>query len=125
MTDREKLIKLLRSDMCKDVCCYECEYENNDKGCIEHIKQNTVDHLIANGVTFAKDTNVPSWIPLTERYPEENKRVLLWCKEDGVNIGCYTGFGPFRVLLWEPHIIPDRPTHWMPLPEPPKEDNRD
>ena len=107
MTDRERLLQIL------NVAIFPHE-------CVDPLEAVT-DYLLDNGVTFAKDTNVPSWIPLTERYPEENKRVLLWCKEDGVNIGCYTGCGPFRVRLWEPHIIPDRPTHWMPLPEPPKE----
>lgn len=114
MTDRAKLIARLNAS-------FEMQYSK--RGLLTG--QHTADDLISYGVTFAKDTNVPSWIPLTERYPEENKRVLLWCKEDGVNIGCYTGYGPFRVRLWEPHIIPDRPTHWMPLPEPPKEDNHD
>lgn len=49
---REKLIELLGGDMCQDLCCCECEYETDDKGCIEELKQRMADHLIAHGVTI-------------------------------------------------------------------------
>lgn len=51
MTDREKLIELLGGDMCKGCYCEDCEHENNEKSCIEHIKRRMADHLIAHGVT--------------------------------------------------------------------------
>lgn len=55
---REKLIELLGGDMCKDCYCEDCEYEHDEKSCIEHIKRKMADHLIANGVTIATDNNV-------------------------------------------------------------------
>ena len=51
MADREKLIELLGGDMCKGCYCEDCEHENNEKACIEHIKSKMADHLISNGVT--------------------------------------------------------------------------
>ena len=54
MTEREKLIKLLGGDMCKGCCCYDCEYDTDEKGCIEEIKRKMADHLIDNGVTLPK-----------------------------------------------------------------------
>ena len=51
MADREKLIELLGGDMCKGCYCDECEHENNEKACIEHIKSRMADHLISHGVT--------------------------------------------------------------------------
>lgn len=50
MTDREKLIELIQSAV---------------DGCATYWAGLIADHLIDNGVTFAKDTNVPSkghWI---------------------------------------------------------------
>ena len=51
------------------------------------------------------------WIPATERLPDIGKDVLIYSKEDGVDVDYYGGdmFGYWNV------------THWMPLPEPPKE----
>ena len=52
MTDREKLIKLLE-------CCVEENVETDDGFVgVWVMYGNIADHLIANGVTFAKDTNV-------------------------------------------------------------------
>lgn len=97
-------------------------------------------HLIANGVTFAEDTNVPTngvtiqrWIPVTERFPENNRPVLVYLKnytiQGGyvVHIGSYDTAG-FWFLRTQPGIasFPVREwvvTHWMPLPEAPKGDD--
>lgn len=63
------------------------------------------------------------WIPVTERLPELGERVLC---TDGVAV-----FEQYRVELSCVYGIWDRfgmrspmqeVTHWMPLPEPPKED---
>lgn len=52
------------------------------------------------------------WIPVTERLPDVGVVVLVYSKFDGVCVDYYGGdaFGYFDV------------THWMPLPEPPKEE---
>ena len=77
--------------------------------------EKVADHLIANGVTFAKDNNVPSkWIPVTERLPETNERVLI-CSELG-NQYVAQHFGG-RFYVDGTNI---KTSHWMPLPEPPK-----
>ena len=105
----------------------------------EHSKRQIADHLIANGVTFAKDINVPSkWIPVTERLPEKNgdylafessnifrsTRVLSFAK-DGRKIDKYDFRDEWKNVWYRydsewGHITIDRVTHWMPLPEPPK-----
>lgn len=78
------------------------------------------DMLIDNGVTIAKDNNVPSkWIPVSEP-PKEKGR--YWC-----NVKSFSFPGRYyqTVLKWddgfiEGSIYTDDVTHWMPLPEPPK-----
>lgn len=80
------------------------------------------DRLIANGVTFATDTNVgDKWISVKDRLPEEADRYLC-------NIKSFAFPGLFyqAILKYdkhgfqEGHIYTDDVTHWMPLPEPPK-----
>ena len=111
MTDREKLIALLHEagQRCGDIECYdgeECEYAGEINGCMAFI----ADHLIANGVV------VQRWIPVTERLPEDGQTV----------IACVTHrFGDKSIIpmvFWhESYFHWQDVTHWMPLPEPPKE----
>ena len=61
---------------------------------------------------------VQRWIPVTERVPEENVRVLVHISGKR----SYTTLDTDRLqyrnwVRWGNEV-----THWMPLPEPPKED---
>ncbi len=91
------------------------------------------DHLIANGVTFAKDTDVPSkWISVEDGLPE-----LIPCNagtsySEAVNV--LTSGRKVLTAIWNgTEFITDaefweaegeKVTHWapvpLPLPEPPK-----
>ena len=62
------------------------------------------------------------WIPVTKRFPNTGAVVLTFSNKDGVNIGKYVGYGAFVVRKWDINSKPSRTTHWMPLPEPPKEE---
>lgn len=120
MTDRENLIELLET--------------------IPHPQRLYpdlfVDSLIANGVT------VQGWIPVTEQKPEESNAVGFYVDEHisfttvlvcggqkGVTIANrlnvhLTGI-PYldehSTMGWEWSKGHEDCTHWMPLPEPPKE----
>ena len=69
---------------------------------------------------------VPRWIPVDERLPEDRSDVLVvayWHERWGV----YMGWCAPERAEWSVHIgIGDRNdvavTYWMPLPEPPKEE---
>ena len=69
---------------------------------------------------------LPRWIPVTERLPEDRSDVLVvayWHERWGV----YMGWCAPERVAWSVHIgIGDRSdiavTHWMPLPEPPEEE---
>lgn len=106
MTDREKLVELIG----------QVQY-------LGGLELALADHLIANGVTFAKDTNVHSWIPVTERMPHQFVSVLAcipcehplpMVKEAYFADGCWAT----RMAIFSDKDV----SHWMPLPEPPKED---
>lgn len=60
---------------------------------------------------------VPRWIPVEERLPEEKQRVIVRCERVGTSVGW---------ILWGNWMTDIGPgagkvTHWMPLPEAPKE----
>lgn len=104
MNDREKLIDLFNSFYGADPMYYGVEADA------------LADHLIANGVT------VQRWIPVTERLPEKEGRYLC-VKRIGKSGAVYVTMmnGDSYGFSME-HIYTDEVTHWMPLPEPPKED---
>lgn len=72
-------------------------------------------HYLRKAVT---DNNVGSkWIPVTERLPENNTRVVV-CYNNPID-------GEKTVssdVFWKGHWVRfgETVTHWMPLPEPPK-----
>ena len=115
MTDREKLIELL------------CDYFS---GCITSDVK-LADYLLDNGVTFATGTNDGGkWIPVTERLPEKNGEYLCrYVFDDVFDMPFYQALYYYAVEK-RPHFQHEleggspkmKVTHWMPLPEPPKEE---
>jgi hypothetical protein len=133
MTDREKIVEIL-----KQACRFSCgeEYcKHHHERCVGR----SADFLIANGVTFATDTNVGSkWISVEDRLPE-NGRYLVFQKsfisgghcDFATFTQCYSGLlgDPMNgKQLWYKYdgeygdYEVTNVTHWMPLPKPPKED---
>lgn len=112
MTDREKLVELMQ-DGGNPVWGW---FPNNET------MIQLADYLISNGVTVAKSATVEGkWIPVSEppeKYRNEYGELIpfLVC-EKGTEY-------PFRGLYdgktWGDGFISIYPTHWMPLPEPPK-----
>ena len=64
---------------------------------------------VGNGVTVQK------WIPVSERLPEDDSHVLVARKNGDVDTDMYIK------SWWKVDPVERRVTHWMPLPEPPKE----
>ena len=109
MTDRDRLIELLNGKSIDTVA--DAEY--------------VADHLIANGVT------VNEWRPASE--PPKEEGMYLCINEDGIHFEAYYSeiyeeFGidsaiydpqtlGFLDTEWQGYSV----THWMPLPQPPKE----
>ena len=60
------------------------------------------------------------WIPATERVPDDEVDVLL--VTDNPNTGVWIGYRLEGLWIWDcGGAIQDTVTHWMPLPERPKE----
>ena len=122
MNDKEKLVELLTE-------FYGCDpmYYGDDALAIAH-------YLVDRGVT------VPQWISVNDRLPEEDKDYLVitndfgsrqgvdirWFAKDGETVDEYELAG--QKCLWYfydseyGYVSTNSVTHWMPLPEPPKEE---
>ena len=120
MDVREKLVELLAGCPCESDCegmIGSCPNRKNGN-CNEIFKlsycavSKLAKHLIANGVT------VQEWIPVTERLPNhwEDVLVRLQCGDCVVAVRS----GLIWRVRWNNTLLDREPTHWMPLPQPPK-----
>ena len=134
MTDREKLIELLHKGVrCPGTVdglgCSDCPHHSDDDPCDAYGA--TADMLIAHGVT------VQEWISVKDRLPEDDlpkdtKRRMIRClvyTDKGTVKPCvrqrWEHFnGKMQPWMWNKDLYA-KPTHWMPLPKPPKEDKND
>lgn len=63
---------------------------------------------------------MPKWISVDERLPEDGQRVVAICENGMAGIMDYKDDGtPFAARIFGCYF--SNITHWMPLPEPPKE----
>ena len=123
MDVREKLVELLTE-------FYGCDpmYYNVDALAI-------ADHLVSNGVT------VQEWVSVNDRLPENDGSYLVtmnsfggrkyidvrWFAKDGEAVNEYELAGQENVWYYHDsewgYISIDSVTHWMPLPQLPKEND--
>lgn len=88
-----------------------------------------VEKLIAAGVTFAADNNVShKWISVKDQLPEPETTVLA-VRHYHVAIFTYRydKYGDLEFMYMDDcgywcKVMRPKITHWMPLPEPPKEE---
>lgn len=71
-----------------------------------------------------KDINVHSWISVDERLPEPFHSVLVHMPQETPCPTVHEGYRTNDGCWYSAHFVRefDEVTHWMPLPEPPKED---
>lgn len=121
---RKKLIELIR----------KADKEDYTSATQDQHYEFMADHLIANGVTIQR------WIPVSERLPDEDGKYLvfeqsggrtvtsvLWFAKDARKVDRYDFRGRWKNAWYEydsewGHYTVDSVTHWMPLPQPPKEE---
>lgn len=96
-----------------------------DKDLIAEVRSSALAHEFADRNIilelcrrYENRCNHGAWILVTERLPEEHQPVLFCRKGGNVDAGCRIESG-----WWKSYGIKVKSvTHWMPLPEPPKED---
>jgi len=74
--------------------------------------------LASAGSVANRQAIIDGWIPATERMPEDGVVVLAW-QGKRVVFG-YARDGDWIDTLYG-WVIPNGPSHWMPLPQPPCE----
>ena len=120
MTDRERVIKALEYCAPGNKPCDGCPMKDNCKGtangamaaAIKLLKEQEQEKL----TDFDKAPTVGEWISAKDRLPEEDSSVLVWEKQGFAFVDWYK-FGVWQLGAENRAII----THWMPLPDPPKE----
>ena len=108
MDVREKLIELLQNA--------KAAMKSENLSCDIARNMFVVDFMMSNGVT------VQEWISVDDRLPENiANRVLVVCeRSNGVFYAHYEK--PFWINLETDKPFISTVTHWIPLPEPPKEE---
>lgn len=111
MAELEKVIKGIDICLPRCHCGEDCPYYN--AGCMEQLKEDALALLKAQE---------PKWISVKDRLPEHGKRYLIYATSEGgknhrITTAAYGGHFALsgRCAYW-------KVTHWMPLPEPPKEE---
>lgn len=131
----DDLVKALRETDFGDTCVL-CEHEDMCKGndCIIIQAADAIEELQAIVEGYESSTNmalvekdgetviefVPKWIPVEERLPEPFENILVANKRGkhyDIDKGWWNGSFFDRCAKGGYHNV----THWMPLPEPPKE----
>lgn len=82
---------------------------------LEQIVADFTKRTVQFEAQLGKDINVPRWISVEERLPEKEERVLFFAEEPRLTMD--TAFG-----WWVNTTNRYKITHWMSLPNPPKED---
>ena len=67
---------------------------------------------------------LPMWIPVTERLPDAGERVLCYCRANIYEVMKMRTDGAWvhNDKVYDSAYMSGFVTHWMPLPEPPKEE---
>lgn len=77
-------------------------------------------------VKTAPTIPAPQWISVEDRLPEESKEVLIYLPEyNSVETASLFTIPSLNLKEWtqdEDAFMLDEVSHWMPMPEPPKED---
>lgn len=128
---REKLVELL-AEKCMATCKERKGHVCSAKYCRQNKEDCTgyyADHLIANGVCLEEKQATSDWISVEEMLPVPYVNVLVTRKSlfgnyRFVGIECITyNHGEARVWGNDHKGWKTEVTHWMLLPEPPKENN--
>ena len=111
---------------CEDTGCDECKFANDCRD----MKPGYEIARNALALIERLEAQVPRWIGVEERFPEKlngNNQIYITEEVIGFDGEC-AYIGQYKVYKYDGHwtffdgnFFRDDITHWMPLPEPPKE----
>lgn len=113
-----ELVKILRGCSNIGYVCEECPANLDGEDCDGRLAKLQAADMLEK-LAAEKDAKKPEWISVKDRLPENTEFVFV------TNADCKSvnrGFAVFRDGEWHSPI--DNISYWMPLPEPPKEDER-
>lgn len=100
-----------------DRCMFCGKNEHGEDSCFQKLHKASADSI--------EELSKPKWIPVTERLPEINTMVLVMDEAHDMAVGSLEKLWDGEVWVCPFADVDDEQcpiTHWMPLPEPPKED---
>lgn len=105
-------------------CCVDCldKMHKEAADAIEELSKR-VDESIPkdDAEIIIAEVAKPRWIPVTERLPDAGKRVLCYCRANIYEVMKMWTDGDW-VYDMNHVYMHSFVTHWMPLPQPPKEE---
>ena len=122
---REEAIRILDPETTAEALA-EIEYYAGFRG--KKAVKKAVDDACILAVAALREQEERRWIPVTDRLPNIFEGVLAYCPKRRNTYLLYIN------ARWEWHffdktvagaLLDEAVTHWMPLPEPPKEDDHD
>jgi hypothetical protein len=90
--------------------------------CVKYGKAQDALENAEQAADAIEELSKPRWIPVTERLPEYCKHVLVYAGffQPYIEAGYYCEDRKWRFTYDDTEIV--GVSHWMPLPEPPKEE---
>lgn len=120
---REEAIRILDPETTVEALA-EIEYYAGFQGKEAEIK--AVEDACILAVAAIREQEQRRWIPVTERLPEKDDRFMCTYKFNSNSEMQFVGdlyyFASDKHPYWQHESAGVIVTHWMPLPEPPKED---
>ena len=115
MPDREKVIRWLECCIA-DYGTYDCEHDcpyGKTYECLSQDREGVSLQMLCDALELLKDEG---WISVKDRLPKIGAKCLVYA--DGkMTVAKHIANNDWITGVWFPV-----PTHWMPLPEPPKEE---
>lgn len=108
-----------RCRACSQGCIYPSECSYFDKPPLRCMRQ-----LLSDAADAIEELSKPKWIPVTEKLPGTGEIVLVYGKRGGVYTAEHNRSARWPGSFWKLNSKRHHcePTHWMPLPESPKEE---
>ena len=111
-------------------CCVDCldKMHKQAADAIEELSKREADmthNMAALSLKVLRaEEKRPRWIPVTERLPDAGERVLCYCRANIYEVMKMRTDGAWvhNDQVYDSTYMSGFVTHWMPLPQPPKEE---